>query len=608
MRPTETVLNVLSERGKNHKPVERLHRQLYNIGLHEMAYGQIYANRGATTRGVNDNTLDGTSRKRFERTIERVKTGTYKWNPTRRTYIPKRGGKLRPLGIPTGDDKQLQTAMKILLESYYEPQFSERSHGFRQGRGCHTALIQVRQKFKGAAWFIEGDIKGCFDNIDHKTLIEILAENIKDSKFLRLVKSLLKAGYMEKEMKYDTFSGTPQGGVISPLLANIYLNELDKWVEQELMPCYNRSHKERGRRRSNLEYMRLHTATGRAKRKGDFETAKMLRKTMKTIPAQRVNDSKYRKLEYIRYADDFILGFAGPKKEAEEIKERISRFLKDKLNLEMSQEKTLISHAKTKKARFLGYDIGIQYSQSKRSVNGKVWFGIPREVVSEYVRKYTRKGKATHRAYMLHKSDYQIVRDYQAEYRGVVNYYCMAHNINKLSKVRWVCETSLLKTLANKHKTSVNKTAQKYANTRKVGKNTYKVFQAEQQRDGKKPLISYYGAVPLKRNPLPTRIIDNLEEVHGRGFETINRLRADKCEMCGTGGPVEMHHHERMKKVHKKGKKSLPAWKVKMIAMRRKTLATCWPCHYAIHNGVHRPEWDEYQKELTQRGKTEKAG
>ncbi len=597
MQTTETVLKVLNERGVKNQPVERLYRQLYNIGLYEMAYAQIYNNRGATTRGVDDNTLDGTSKATFERIIEKLKTGTYQWKPVRRTFIPKSNGKTRPLGIPTGDDKILQTAIKILLEAYFEPQFSERSHGFRQGRGCHTALIQTRQKFIGTIWFIEGDIKGCFDNISHKILMEILADKIKDSRFLKLIRHLLKAGYMEGWETYNTYSGTPQGGVISPLLANIYLNELDRWMEQELLPQHNRSHKEGNGRRRNPEYKRLSSKSYRAEKRGDSEIAKTIRKKMKTMPSVMVDDPDYRKLEYIRYADDFILGFAGPKKEANEIKNRIGEFLSDKLDLEMSDEKTLITHAKTKRAKFLGYELETMHSENRRSINGQIWFGIPHEVITENIRKYTHKGKVSHNLKLLHDSDYDIVNHYQAEYRGVVNYYSMAHNIDKLSKVKWVFRTSLLKTLANKHKSSIAKMAKKYANTKRVNGRTYKVLQVVTERDGKKPLIAYYGGIPLKRNPTPTKINDNIWQIYGRRYEVIDRLNADCCEMCGVEGPVEMHHKNPMRNVHKRGKNSLPAWEVRRIAMRRITLAVCWPCHKAIENGEHRPEWDEYLRQ-----------
>jgi group II intron reverse transcriptase/maturase len=598
MQRTNTVLEVLSRRGSSKQPVERLHRQLYNIELYELAYAQIYANRGATTRGIDEDTLDGTSISRLENIIEEVKSGTYQWKPTRRTYIPKKGGE-RPLGIPTGTDKLLQTAMKILLASYYEPRFSERSHGFRQGRGCHTALIKVRQKFKGTKWFIEGDIKGCFDNIDHKILMEILADDIKDNRFLKLIRNLLKAGYMEGWTRYDTYSGTPQGGVISPLLANIYLNKLDEWVEKSLLPHFNRSHDGKGGRRKNPEYNRLNSAAWRASKKGDNETARMLRRKMKSMPSLMVDDQEYRKLEYIRYADDFVLGFIGHKHEAKDIKREIGEFLKDRLNLEMSDEKTLITHAGTEKARFLGYELGIMHSKHRRTVNGTVWFGVPKEVVTENVRKYTYKGEKAARPEMLENSDYEIIGKYQAEYRGLVNYYCMAHNIHRqLNRVNWACQSSLLRTLARKHKSTIRKTMRKYAGAIVVDGRTYKVITARVERKDKGPLIAHYGGIPLRRKSNPAQINDNKWKSYTRYHEVLERLNADECEMCGRVGPVEMHHRNPMRNVNKKGKNSLPAWRKKMIAMRRITLAVCWPCHKAITYGDHKPEWDVYLEKL----------
>ena len=210
MQKIETVLNVIQSRGKQGKSLERLYRQLFKEELYKKAYAEIYANKGAITQGSSNDTLDGMSHKRIAGIIQRVKRTTYRWNPVRRTYIPKGDGRKRPLGIPSGDDKLLQAAMKILLEAYYEPQFSKRSHGFRPGRGCHTALKQIRESHRDTSWFIEGDIKGCFDNIDHETLLGIMGERIKDQRFLNLVKYLMKAGYMEDWKWYGTYSGTPR--------------------------------------------------------------------------------------------------------------------------------------------------------------------------------------------------------------------------------------------------------------------------------------------------------------------------------------------------------------------------------------------------------------
>ena len=189
MQTAETVLNVIQKRGIEGKPLDRLYRQLFNIEMYKMAYADIYANKGATTPGIDDETMDNMSTARMDRIIQKIKSETYRWQPVRRTYIPKSNGKSRPLGIPTGDDKLLQATIKILLETYYEPTFSNRSHGFRSQRGCHTALQQIGQSHRNISWFIEGDIKGCFDNIDHDIMLDILGQNIHDQRFLRLVLS-----------------------------------------------------------------------------------------------------------------------------------------------------------------------------------------------------------------------------------------------------------------------------------------------------------------------------------------------------------------------------------------------------------------------------------
>ena len=430
-----------------------------------MAYAEIYANSGALTKGVGENTLDGMSFERIKKIIEKVEKEQYRWTPVRRTYIPKSDGRSRPLGIPTGDDKLLQTAMKILLEAYYEPTFSSRSNGFRPRRSCATALIQVCQKHADTNWFIEGDIKGCFDNIDHETLIKILEEKIEDGRMISLIWKLLKAGYMENWQKQRTYSGTPQGGIISPLLTNIYMDKLDKWVEKELLPKYNRSlNPTPGRgRRKNPEYTRLTGLRTRAKKKGDWNAYEESGRQRKKMPSVLVRDEGFRKLEYVRYADDFLLSFSGPIREAREIKEEVGEFLKDTLKLEMSQEKTLVTNARSKTAKFLGYEVSIFPKQETRKINGQVRLRVPKKVITEAIRKYSRKGKPVQRPGLMIESDAEIIWTYQAELRGLIEYYRMAHNLHAMSKVGWISKTSLMKTLAGKHKTTVRKISKKYS-------------------------------------------------------------------------------------------------------------------------------------------------
>jgi len=600
MQNAKTVLSVIQKQGEQEKPLTRLYRQLFNMDLYKAAYSQIYANAGATTPGTDGITLDGTSVRRWERIISQLRDEKFRWQAVRRTYIAKKHGGQRPLGIPSGNDKILQTVMKLLLEAYYEPRFSDRSHGFRPGRGCQTALVQISQRHRDVSWFIEGDIKGFFDNINHEILVDILSKDIADGRFLNLVRRLLEAGYVEDWKWHRTYSGAPQGGIISPLLSNAYLNVFDTWVEEELLPLYNRKSPGMTRRKDNPLYKQYSHRRASAKRRGDVAAYKRYGKLMRTVPSV-MDDDSYRKLEYARYADDFLLSFAGPKHEADEIRERIRDFLEKELGLELSMEKTLITHARTGKARFLGYDLRVMHSQERRTVNGWLWFGIPKEVITAAKRKYIRNGKPVHRSEWILHSDYDIVANFQAEYRGLVQYYIMAHNVADLSEVKWVTVTSLLKTLAAKHKSSVNKMAKKHRNTMVVDGRQYRVFKVTVERTDKKPLESHFGAIPLKRNPRPAKLTDNPPKIAMCRSQLIDRMMAEECEMCGNKGRIQVHHVRKLKDLNKPGRKKKPLWVQRMAAIRRKTLMVCEECHRAIHAGKHRSEWDVWNNILESR-------
>lgn len=600
MQTAKAVLDVIQNRGIGRKPLDRLYRQLYNEELYLEAYSQIYANAGAITPGVGEVTLDGMSKKRIGDIIEKVKTETYRWQPVRRTYIPKANGKRRPLGIPSGDDKLLQTVMKLLLEAYYEPRFSNRSHGFRPARGCHTALMQIGQSHRDVSWFIEGDIKGFFDNIDHERLVGIIEQDIQDGRFLNLLKRLLEAGYMEDWQWNQTYSGTPQGGTISPLLSNIYLNVFDEWVETELMPLYNRGRADGRGRQRNPEYRHYEYQRSKAKQEGNVEAYKHYGKLMKSVPSI-IDSDDYRKLEYVRYADDFLLSFAGPKKEAEEMKGHIRDFLERELGLELSMEKTLITHARSEKARFLGYDLCVMQSDERRTVNGAIWYGVPQEVRMKAKSRYMQNGKPIHRPEWILNSDYDIIANFQAEYRGLVQYYGMAHNIHQLNEVEWITSTSLLKTLAAKHKTTVSKVAKLHRGQKVVNGQAYRVFSTTVERENKPPLTAWFGAIPLKRDPQPVELSDSLPKFGTNRSELVNRMMADECEMCGEKGPTHVHHVRKLKDVNKPGQKNKPAWVHRMAAIRRKTLMVCPDCHKAIHNGQHKKEWDIWKDILESR-------
>src|SRR5436305_4837769 len=406
MQDAETVLGVIRERGRRGLPLERLYRQLFNPQLLLLAYGRIYANKGSMTPGVTRETVDGMSQAKIEAIIGVLRRERYRWRPVQRVDIPKKNGKLRPLGLPTWSDKLVAEVVRLLLEAYYDVQFSDRSHGFRPGRGCHTALREVVEVWKGTHWFIEGDISDCFGSLDHDLMVGILAEKIHDGRFLRLINRVLKAGYVEGWRWHATPSGCPQGGIASPVLSNIYLDRLDQYVEQRWLPEYNHGR----RRRAHRAYQLLEYAIARARRRGDRSEARRLILRRRRYPSQDPHDPDYRRLRYVRYCDDWLLGFAGPKHEAEQIKSRIAAFLREELKLELSQSKTLITHATSQAAHFLGYEIKAQHSNTKitrnrRAVNGAIGLFVPKTVIRQRCALYMSKRKPAQRGPLLHDHD-----------------------------------------------------------------------------------------------------------------------------------------------------------------------------------------------------------
>jgi group II intron reverse transcriptase/maturase len=587
MQNTDTVLSVLRERGRRGLPLERLYRQLFNPQLYLVAYRKLYSNAGAMTPGVTGETVDGMSLVKIGQIIDTVRRERWRWCPVRRIFIPKKNGKRRPLGLPTWSDKLLAEVVRMLLNAYYDVGFSEHSHGFRPGRGCHTALQEIVDVWKGTHWFIEGDIARCFESIDHHLMLETLGEKIHDNRFLRLVGGMLSAGYLEDWKWGATLSGAPQGGVTSPVLSNIYLDRLDKYVETQLLPMFNR-----GKRRvENPAYERVSAAIRRARRQGDRTAVQTLRLHRRTLPSKDPQDPHYRRLRYVRYADDLLLGFSGPKAEAREIKHLLGRFLHDELKLELSEDKTLITHARTGKARFLGYDIVAQHSddkltRGKRSINGAMGLRVPEEAITRRCAPYLRHGKPWHRSQMLSDRDYSIISQYQAEYRGVVQYYLLAADVCHLNRLHWVMETSLLKTLAGKHSSSVAKMARKYKATIDTPYGSRVCFQATVERgEGKKPLVARFGGIPLRRQKTAVLIDRSPVLFTTSGNELIHRLLAGRCEVCGSTERLEVHHIRKLADLTKPGRNEKPAWVQIMAKRRRKTLVTCTHCHDAIHAG-----------------------
>ena len=595
MKPTMEILTKLQENSKkNHDEVfTRLYRYLLRPDIYYVAYQHLYSNKGAGTKGITDDTADGFSEIYIENIIEALKNEMYQPKPVRRTYIKKSNGKMRPLGLPVFTDKLIQEAIRMILEAIYEPIFSDYSHGFRPARSCHTALAQIKKEFTGARWFIEGDIKGCFDNINHAVLVEIINQKIKDARFLKLIRSFLKAGYMEDWKYHETYSGCPQGGIISPILANIYLNELDRHV-MKIKKEFDVATKAR----YTPEYTKLvglrQRLHNKIKNSNGIEREKLIEEyksataQMLKLPAKQCDDKK---IKYVRYADDFLIAVNGNRQDCEKIKQELTEFISTTLKMELSQEKTLITHSNTP-ARFLGYDVRVRRDQQikpkgkfkTRSMNNKVELSIPfKDKIEKFlfsngiVKQRSDNGKLEpiHRPQLLNRTDLEIVTIYNAELRGICNYYGLASNFNKLIYFNYLMEYSCLKTLAGKHRSKVSKIRAMY----KDGTGKWAI-PYETKTGIKKMYFANYADCKGKKF---TDIVPQTAKNYSHDVTTLeSRLKAKICEVCGCteNDRYEIHHVNKVKNL--KGKSE---WEKIMIAKRRKTIVVCHKCHMAIHHG-----------------------
>ena len=591
MQDPNILLAILSQMAqKPEVKFDKLYQKLYNPELWLMAYEQIAPVPGNMTKGTDDKTIDGMGMERIRDMIAKLKTSNYKPNPVRRRYIEKPNGKLRPIGIPNFDDKLLQTVIRLILEAIYEPTFSENSHGFRPNRSCHTALEQIKE-IKGIRWWIEGDIAGFFDNLNHDVLVKILEKRITDQRFLHLIRQILRAGYVEEWQYHKTYSGTPQGGNLSPILSNIYLNELDQAIDKKAKEF--KKGRKRGLRR---EYQHIRDRRKYAKKKarqsGNWGKYKQLTQEMLNTQATDPQDGNFRRLFYCRYADDFLIGVIGSKEETRDIKEWLEAYLTTELHLEMSTEKTLITHAENR-VRFLGYDI--KRGNGKRRVRVRRRQGVgmqrtatyqlelhmPREKCEAFCKAYGRRqgwqGKSRNRLISL--SELEILMTYNAEIRGFLNYYALADNLSSvMSSVLWLTTTSFLKTIAAKRRS----TCMKVVKSLKKGPNRFVI--PLKKKDGS---IKAYALVTTGKQihwkQATYEAIDDKPNtwVYRSRTELGQRLRARTCEWCGTPkSPVEVHHVRKLKDLQGKN-----VWEKEMIARQRKTMVLCKECHTELHAG-----------------------
>lgn len=598
MQKAEMVLSILKQKSKQDENYvyDRIYRNFFNEDFFMRAYQKIHAKPGNMTPGTDGEAIDGFNKKQVRKLIELLKAERYHPNPVRRVYIPKKNGKVRPLGIPTFKDKLVQEVARQILEVIYEPIFSDNSHGFRPDRSCHTALYQIKSTCRGTNWVIEGDITGCFDNIDHDILLKILSKKIQDGRFLELIRRFLKAGYLEFSQKYNSLSRTPQGGIISPILANIYMHEFDKYMET-LMSQYTIGKN----RRPNQEYHLLSTWRYRALKKGKVELANEYFKRMQQIPSHDPMDKNYLRVKYVRYADDLVVCIIGSKKMAEEIKEKIAEFMRQELRLELSQEKTKITNLSDERVPFLGYEISKSQEnskqainsrgQKKRSVNGTLQLLVPGKAIRKKLEPFRRNGKAYPFVARASLPVMDIISLYNAEIRGLYNYYCLATDVSKkLATFKFYHYYSMVKTIARKEKSSVKKVIKKYGIDvpRKVGTGTVRVVGVRYTTKEGPKTMTYFNDSLKKVNKPKSDVSDEFGQAFSGG-QLMKRINANTCEMCGSQtGDMEIHHVRKLKDIVKKYRKRgapVPYWVRMMGVMKRKTLVLCHDCHVKIHNG-----------------------
>ncbi|OUP23512.1 reverse transcriptase domain-containing protein [Gemmiger sp. An194] len=607
MRNPKNVLESLTSKAANEDyHYKRLYRNLYNPEFFLLAYERTQAKPGNMTAGNDGNTIDGMSMKRIDSLIQKLKDFSYQPKPARRTYIPKANGKMRPLGIPAFDDKLVQEVVRMILESIYEPTFQNSSHGFRPKRSCHTALQYIKRNYTGVKWFVEGDIKGCFDNVDHHVLVRILRRRIKDEYFISLIWKFLKAGYMEDWVYHNTYSGTPQGSLISPILANIYLNELDvfmaKYAEsfncgkgRKINPAYKMP---LDVRRGKQEWLKRNSAKiSEEKRQKVMAEIRELNNYLSTVPYSDPMDTGYKRVVYVRYADDFLIGVIGSKEDAKQVKTDVGEFIKEQLHLEMSPEKTLITHGNDF-ARFLGYLVTVSREQNRtrtkngftrRTYVGKVKLYVPKEkwlnrllsygaLKISYDKAHGNKEvwEPVRRPGLIRLDDIEILNQYNAEVRGMYNYYRLANNATVLNAFVYVMKYSMYKTFAGKYRTSMRKIIRKYCRNKDF-------TVSYQTKSGTKSVVFYNQGMRHNDKVVVTEnpdIIGRANE-NRRYTRLTDRLQGHICEFCGAETEdIEIHHIRKLKDLSGKAE-----WERQMIARKRKTMALCHSCHVKLHNG-----------------------
>ena len=567
-----------------------LYRLLYNPTLFVIAYERLKSKPGNMTPGADGKTLDGFSRETIQELIALLRTEQYQPTPVRRVYIPKDPGKRRPLGVSPPRDKVVQECLRLILEAIYEPLFHENSHGFRPGRSCHTALESLRYNWSGTKWVIQVDIAECFERIDHQRLLDILRERIQDDRFINLIRKFLKAGYLENWVYHRTYSGTPQGSVVSPILTNVYLDKLDRKLEA-IGKNYHHGERRKANRKHNSLYGKrkqlLEEGEAHPSRRGSLrQELRELNQQLLETPASDYHNPSYTRVKFLRYADDIAVGVIGPKALAVQIQEEIATFLQEELHLELNRNKTRIIHLSTERARFLGYQFktasprlrrrNMQRGRSPHNVtrtvkttSGQIQILVPLKEFSEKLKKYMAKGQPAGLSRLVNQPVEHIIEHYNGMMRGWYNYYQLAENVSSLNYTRYVLKYSLAKTLAHKERSTVSRVFRKYGRDITVIK-----------PNGRSTHFFNQPLTQVKKVQTPLRECDLIPTWGPR--RTRTKL-GEGCLICGRMEGVEMHH---VRHIRKRGE-PVKGFTRYLAAINRKQVPVCKGCHQEIHQGKY---------------------
>jgi group II intron reverse transcriptase/maturase len=567
---------------------EDLYRLMYRQDLYIIAYERIKSSPGNMTAGTDAATIDGFSTKKIEVIINAMRDESFQFDRARRIYIPKANGKLRPLGIPTAKDKVVQEVIRLILERIYDgpiPTFKDCSHGFRPGKGTHSCLKEIRS-WHGVSWFIEGDIKACFDEVDHSELIKVLAKRIADGRFLDLIQKALKAGYMEGTTPVNSLSGTPQGSIVSPMLANVYLHELDVFVEQ-LRAKYEKGE----RKRINPAYTAIvkeRNRVAKGKKQVSLLERRALERTLRETPSLRHNDPEFIRIKYVRYADDWIIGLDGPKVLAETLREEVKNFLAQTLKLQLSVEKTHIRNARSERAFFLGTFLKIGKGEPmqrlikwadgrefRKRVTG--WTTQMEAPIQRIIETLSERGFCDKAGQPKAKVAWtvlsldQIVAQYNAVLRGFLNYYSFTNNYGNLKYVQHILQQSALHTFGRKLQARKPELYKRFGNDLRTSWTT---------TDGKSKSIRLNLETKWKSSPMRFMAGEGPSDrllTYAR-YRTRSKLD-ESCCVCGNPDGVEMHHLRHVRKGQSKGFARI------MSTVNRKQIPVCAACHDRIHAG-----------------------